>query len=261
MHAVLLVLAMVAYATPVVARLAGRPLRHHNAIVIVGIALHLAGLLALWIAKGAFLVSSLTEGLSAVALLVACGALPLLRQPRMAVVTDSLLACATLLLLAASGTHGVKGTAAEMPVWFLVLHVALIFVGLAGFAISFCLSLLFLVLRGRLKRKELQGLQELPALDTIDALNFRAMVTGFVTISAGALIGGVWAWFHGFEGDVTVWATLLVWLWYAVGLQGRVIGGWRGRLAALFGVVGFAGVTLLLAMLGVLFGGWHGMGA
>jgi ABC-type uncharacterized transport system permease subunit len=148
-----------------------------------------------------------------------------------------------------------------MPLWFLVLHVSLIFVGLAGFAISFCLSLLFLALRRRLKRKELQGLQDLPALDTIDALNFRAMVTGFVTISAGALIGGVWAWLHGFEGDVTVWATVLVWLWYAVGLQGRVIGGWRGRFAALFGVVGFAGVAIALATLGALFGGWHGMGA
>jgi ABC-type uncharacterized transport system permease subunit len=252
---------MVAYATPVAARLAGRPLRQHNAIVLAGIALHVAGLLALWITKGAFLVSSLTEGLAAVALLVACGTLPLLRQPRMAVVTDSLLACATLLLLAASGAHGVKSSAVEMPVWFLVLHVTLIFVGLAGFAISFCLSLLFLVLRGRLKRKELAGLQELPALDTIDALNFRAMVTGFVTISAGALIGGVWAWFHGLESDLTIWATVLVWLWYAVGLQGRVIGGWRGRFAALFSVVGFAGVTLLVAMLGALFGSWHGMGA
>ena len=261
MHAVLLVLAMVAYATPVLARLFGRPLGRHNTIVIAGIALHLGGLLALWIESGAILVSSLTEGLAAVALLVACGAIPFLRQPRMTVVTDSLLACATLLLIAASGAHGVKTTAAEMPVWFLVLHVTLIFVGLAGFAISFCLSLLFLVLRGRLKRKELQGLQDLPALDTIDALNFRAMVAGFVTISAGALIGGVWAWFHGFDGDLTVWATILVWLWYAVGLQGRVVGGWRGRFAALFGVVGFAGVTIVMAMLGALFGGWHGMGA
>ena len=261
MHAVLLVLAMVAYALPVAARLVGRPLRHHNALVLAGIAAHLGGLLALWIANGAILVSSLTEGLAAVALLVACGTLPFLRQPRMSVVTDSLLACATLLLVAASGAHGVKSTAAEMPLWFLVLHVSLIFVGLAGFAISFCLSLLFLVLRRRLKRKELQGLQDLPALDTIDALNFRAMVGGFVTISAGALIGGVWAWLHGFEGDVTVWATVLVWLWYAVGLQGRVIGGWRGRFAALFGVVGFAGVAIALATLGAMFGGWHGMGA
>jgi ABC-type uncharacterized transport system permease subunit len=252
---------MAAYATPVIARVAARPLRQHNSIVVTGIALHLAGLVSLWVANGAFLVSSLTEGLAAVALLVACGAIPFLRQPRMAVVTDSLLACATLLLLAASGVHGVKGSAAEMPLWFLVLHVTLIFVGLAGFAISFCLSLVFLVVRGRLKRKELQGLQNLPALDTIDTLNFRAMVAGFVTISAGALIGGVWAGFHGFHGDLTVWATGLVWLWYAVGLQGRVIGGWRGRFAALFGVVGFAGVTALLATLGALFGGWHGVGA
>src|SRR5262245_48707153 len=104
---------MVAYATPVAARVLGRPLRRHNAIVIAGIALHLAGLVSLWIAKGAFLVSSLTEGLAAVALVVACGALPLLRQPRMTAVTDSLLACATLLLLAASGAHGVRSNAAE----------------------------------------------------------------------------------------------------------------------------------------------------
>ena len=77
------------------------------------------------------------------------------------------------------------------------------------------------------------------------------------------MIGGVWAWIHpgaNIDIDLTVVATVVVWLWYAVGLHFRFIAGWRGGLAAVFGVGGFVGLSLLIGAASLVLRGWHGLG-
>ena len=44
---------------------------------------------------------------------------------------------------------------------------------------------------------------------------------------------------------------------YAAAISVRVVGGWRGRMAALFSVVGFVGLIIGLGAIGVVFRGWH----
>ena len=58
--------------------------------------------------------------------------------------------------------------------------------------------------------------------------------------------------------DLTVWGTGTIWIWYAVGLHARLVGGWRGRTAAIFGTVGFGAVSLVLGVAVLLVGSWHG---
>lgn len=262
MHAIPLVAAMVAYLTPLVYRLSGRTPPWRVRMIVSGVILHALGIVMLALEHRQLPIASLTEGLAATALLVAGGAVLLVRRERFDMVADVLLGLATGLLLLSSITHELAADATSPP-WFLAVHAVLIFVGFAGFAISFALSAVYLVLRRRLKNRDLKGIGKLPSLDSVDRLNFRSLVLGFVALTAGAAMGGVFIVVEDFEleGDITVWATALVWLWYAVGLQVRVVGGWRGRTAAVVGVVGFAGVTAILAVAGVTLGGWHGFGA
>jgi hypothetical protein len=48
-------------------------------------------------------------------------------------------------------------------------------------------------------------------------------------------------------------------MWYAIGLQMRLISGYRGRIAALFGVLGFGGITLIMGFAALVFRSFHGV--
>ncbi|MGB0639429.1 MAG: cytochrome c biogenesis protein CcsA, partial [Myxococcota bacterium] len=137
----------------------------------------------------------------------------------------------------------------------------LVFLGLGGFALSFALSTLFLVQRRRLKRKEFHDVGHLPSMETLDSLNFTTQCIGFAALTAGVAMGVfLLTQSSGTRGidDITVWGTCAVWLWYAAGLHARVVLGWRGRTAAIFGVVGFGSLGAVLAVVTAFFGGWHG---
>ena len=77
------------------------------------------------------------------------------------------------------------------------------------------------------------------------------------------MFGVLWA--HGRLGadwvaDPKILASLLIWAWYAVAIQSRLVFGWRGRAGVLFSVVGFVGVVVSLVGVTLLFSGWHGVG-
>ena len=144
--------------------------------------------------------------------------------------------------------------------WF-VLHFVLIFLGYGGMALSFAVSALFLMVRRRLKNKQLKEIARLPSLDTLDMLNFRSQALGFVALTAGIAMGVALAMSGPGTrgvGDLTVWGSLAVWLWYAAGLHARLVLGWRGRTGAVFGLIGFGGLGVILIVAAILLGGWHG---
>lgn len=146
---------------------------------------------------------------------------------------------------------------------WLPIHLGLIFAGIAGFALSFAVGTTYLVVRYRLKQKRLAGLQRLPSLEVLDRINFRSMLFGFVFLTLGIAAGGAWAavslhttWAF----DPKVLFTGLIWLWYGVALQFRLIAGWRGRWAALFSIVGFGGLVTSMVLLRFVVEGWHSNG-
>lgn len=144
--------------------------------------------------------------------------------------------------------------------WFPV-HLGLTFAGLAGFALSFGVGVLYLVARRRLKTRTLGGFS-LPPLEWLDRLQFRATLFGFVFLTLGIAAGGIWAaavveepWAY----DPKVLVTVALWLWYGVALQARLVAGMRGRWSALMGITGFC--ALLVSMVALRFiGGFHGAG-
>ena len=146
---------------------------------------------------------------------------------------------------------------------WLPIHLGLIFSGIGGFGLSGMVGILYLWARDRLKKKQFDGIQAMPSLEVLDRIQFRAMLFGFVFLTLGIGAGGAWAaasldesW--SFDGKVLF--TLLIWFWYGLALQVRLVLGRRGRWTALFSIVGFVGLMTSLVGVNFLISGWHGYG-
>jgi len=146
---------------------------------------------------------------------------------------------------------------------WLPVHLGLMFSGLVGFVLSFAVGVLYLYVRGRLKQKDFRQLGRMPSLETLDRIQFRATLFGFVFLTLGIGAGGAWAaatMDRPWALDPIVWFTVLTWLWYGIALQVRLVAGWRGRWSALFSIVGFGGLLATLALSQILFRSWHTYG-
>jgi ABC-type uncharacterized transport system permease subunit len=182
------------------------------------------------------------------------------RLPRMDALESVLLPLTAAMLVLGLLAPGTSGGVAPQS-WWLPIHIGFMVLGFVGLAISFSLSVLYLWVRARLKRKKLVGIGRLPSLAALDDLNQKSMALGFIALTSGIVCGALWAMGvsdGSLRFDLTTWSTLAVWLWYAIGLQLRLISGYRGRIAALFGVLGFGGISLIMAIATLVFRSFHG---
>lgn len=239
--------------------------RHHGRLVAaIGAAVHLVTLVLAAIFAGG--TPGFPEALSAASLgmmvayvIVGAGdrlrSLGLLLAPIAAVVLGTAMVVPHKQVAALAET----GTSPWLP-----LHLGLIFAGLSGFALSFAVGVIFLFVRGRLKaKKNLSSLRRLPSLEVLDRIQFRATLFGFAFLTLGIAAGGAWAalsFSDPWALDPKVLLTLVIWGWYFVALQVRLVAGWRGRWSALFSIVGFSGLIFSLVGLNFVVQGWHAYG-
>lgn len=226
-----------------------------------GFAAHLAGIGALTASLGTVPLRSPSGSITCISVLVIAGFLWTRRNPQAESVGSFVVPLAIVLQAVALFLPGESARVpsdAESTLWFPV-HAAMMLIGLGGFALAFGISALYLLVRWRLKRKKLAHLNRLPSLDTLDRLNTRFVVLGFAALTVGIAVGGIWA------ASMTerpamgpaAYGALITWVWYAAAIQVRVVGGWRGRLAAGFSVVGFLGLVLTLIIIAIIISGWH----
>jgi ABC-type transport system involved in cytochrome c biogenesis permease subunit len=232
-------------------------------LTIVATVMHLVALVAVAIAHGG--TPGYPEALSAAALgmMVAYAAVDAgdrLRPLGLVIAPLSTVLLSTALVVPARTVTALAETGASP---WLPIHLGLIFAGIGGFTLAFAVGILYLVVRWRLKTKQLTGLARLPSLEVLDRIQFRAMLFGFLFLTLGIAAGGVWAAATLEEAwtlDPKVLFTLVIWLWYGIALQVRLVAGWRGRWSALFSIVGFAGLVFSLLGFNFLVAGWHGYG-
>ena len=260
------IVALLALTVPVVAfryRLRATPAGRWTSTDVwdlVANAAMLVGLVLLGIQQGGAPMGTVPGGLLTLAFVVSVAWLVLKRRDRMEMTGQILTSLMAVLIIASLfDVPGDTGSIQTSP--FFVLHFGLIFLGMGGFAVSFALSMLFLIQRRRLKTKQLRGIEKLPSMDVLDRLNVRTQGLGFVALTAGIAMGVFLTLERNSDirlDDLTVWGSAVVWVWYAAGLHARLVGGWHGRSAAIFGTVGFGAVSLLLAVAAVVAGSWHG---
>src|SRR6266705_332927 len=141
------------------------------------------------------------------------------------------------------------------------VHIGLALVGIAAFVFNFAGALMYLLQERQLRAKRPGALYySLPALATLDRLTYRTLALGFPFLTTGLLLGVLWAgaaWGSVFAFDPLALLSFIAWAVYAATLAGRAVGGWHGRRAAYFAILGFAALALTLGA-GLFLPGKHG---
>lgn len=127
---------------------------------------------------------------------------------------------------------------------WLIAHVITCFVGYAGFALAFGISIMYLF-----KQRDREGktilLDRFPELNVLDELTHQLVMFGFLFLSAGIITGAVWAysaWGRYWGWDPKETWSLITWFVYATLLHARLMRGWKGRKIAYLSIAGFGAV-------------------
>ena len=141
------------------------------------------------------------------------------------------------------------------------LHITIGILAYAAFAISFLLSLIYLI-QNRVLRHGKPGLAfwRFPALDVLQRMSSSSVWVGLVALVIGTALGFVWE--HRLTGrfaiaDPKVVVTLVVLGVYGAYLAVVRAPAWRGARAALFCVCNFAIVLFSYTIVNLYFTGFH----
>ncbi len=126
---------------------------------------------------------------------------------------------------------------------WLISHVITCFFGYAAFALSFGISIMYLLKRLDTAEKNNLFLRLIPSTAVLDDLNYQMIVIGFLMLTLGIITGSVWA--HSAWGTYWSWDpketwSLITWLVYASVIHTRLVRGWKGKKIAILAIVGFA---------------------
>jgi ABC-type transport system involved in cytochrome c biogenesis permease subunit len=140
--------------------------------------------------------------------------------------------------------------------WFWV-HVSSLLFAYASFALASVLGLTYMLQFKEIKKKHLGYFyQRLPSLQTLDAMNSRAVTVGWIFLTIGVVVGAVWtaqarslapdnANIQAMSlDDPKIFFAVLTWAVYSFAVFARRTMGWNGRRAAWLSAFGFAIVLL-----------------
>jgi cytochrome c-type biogenesis protein CcsB len=142
---------------------------------------------------------------------------------------------------------------------WLAIHVITCFFGYASFAVSFGISILYL-LRERRGEKETETASWLPSTPVLDEINYKSIVIGFPMLTLGIVTGAAWAnyaWGSYWSWDPKETWSLITWFIYAAFLHARSNRDWRGRKAAVLSIFGFTAVLFTYFGVNYLISGLH----
>jgi cytochrome c-type biogenesis protein CcsB len=227
---------------------------------LAGWAAHSVVLIARAIELGAPPLGSLPDAISVAVWVIVLVEVLIERRTGLRVLGAFVLPIVVVLSLKAATPRAVTLAPALASVWIWI-HIALALIGIAAFVFNFAGALMYLLQEHQLKAKRPGAFYyRLPALETLDHLTFRTLALGFPFLTTGLLLGALWArtaWGSAFTFDPLAFLSVLAWLIYAGTLAGRAAGGWHGRRAAYFSIIGFAILVLTLGA-GLFLPGRHG---
>src|SRR5438552_12512269 len=144
---------------------------------------------------------------------------------------------------------------------WLWVHIGLALVGIAALVLNFAGAVMYLRQEHQLRATRLgTRYYTHPALATLDRLTSRTLAFVFPFLTTGLILGVLWAgtaWGSVFTFDPLALSSYVAWAVYAATLAGRAAGGFHGRRAAYFALVGFAVLMLTLGA-GLFLPGKHG---
>lgn len=171
----------------------------------------------------------------------------------------------TVLLAALAILPAIDPATAERPALLrsplFTVHVLSMLLAYASFALAFVIGITYVLLFKEIKRKHLGFFYtRLPSLQTLDAMNARAVVIGWLFLTCGLATGGIWA--TQIDGspdpraqamsvaDPKILVALVSWAVYSFALFARRAIGWSGSRAAWLSALAFLIVLLNLVPVG-----------
>ena len=134
--------------------------------------------------------------------------------------------------------------------YWLVFHVSTAIISYGAFAVSFVISLIFLM-RDKMKAQGFLD-QHIPDKEKLDMISYRSAALGLLFLTFTIFTGAIWAeksWGSYWSWDPKETWSLVTWIIYAVYLHLRIRNGWKGRSAAIFACAGF--VCVIFTYIGV----------
>lgn len=144
---------------------------------------------------------------------------------------------------------------------WLLYHVITSFVSYGAFAVSFAVSIIYLI-KYRAERRGSEGsfVNLFPDLKMLDEVNYKSIAVGFPLLSLGIITGAAWAnyaWGTYWSWDPKETWSLITWFIYAAYLHARMTRGWQGKRAAILSIIGFAAVIFTYFGVNFLLSGLH----
>mgnify|MGYP000170983115 CR=1 FL=1 len=139
---------------------------------------------------------------------------------------------------------------------WLTYHVITCFLGYAAFAVSFGVSIMYLIKVSSNWRK----LGILPDAAILDEINYKAIAIGFPMLTLGIITGAIWAnyaWGSYWSWDPKETWSLITWFFYAAFLHARYTRGWGGKKTAFLSIIGFIAVIFTYFGVNLLLSGLH----
>ncbi|MGA7105223.1 MAG: c-type cytochrome biogenesis protein CcsB [Candidatus Deferrimicrobiaceae bacterium] len=230
--------------------------------LLIGVILHTAGFALRYASAGYTPVTNLFESLSFFALSIAGIFLVVEIRYNLRTLGSFVAPLAFAFSIFAAFLPGeVAGLAPALNSYWLPVHVLLLFIGDAVFAVAFGAGIMYLLQEKQVKRKKMGAMfKRLPSLDVLDEVNYRCLTIGFPLLTMGIITGSIWAeyaWGSYWSWDPKETWSLITWLLYAALLHGRLTVGWRGRKAAILAIVGFGAILFTFLGVNLLLPGLH----
>jgi ABC-type transport system involved in cytochrome c biogenesis permease subunit len=135
------------------------------------------------------------------------------------------------------------------------VHIMSMLLAYASFALACVIGITYVLLFNEIKAKHLGFFYaRLPSLQSLDAMNGRAVLVGWIFLTVGVTVGAIWATqirdvpdprAQAMSlGDPKILMALVLWAVYSFALFARRAIGWSGRRAAVLSAVAFAIVLL-----------------
>jgi ABC-type uncharacterized transport system permease subunit len=153
--------------------------------------------------------------------------------------------------------RGIEGRSAVLQGPLFGIHVSSLLFAYASFALACVIGITYVLLFKEIKAKHLGFFYaRLPSLQVLDRMNHRAIVIGWIFLTAGLIVGVVWAAQAQAYGprdprvqamalhDPKIFVALVCWIVYSFELFAARRIGWGGRRAAYLSALGFAIVLL-----------------
>ena len=146
---------------------------------------------------------------------------------------------------------------------WLVAHVVTCFIGYAAFAVSCGMAFFYLFKHYQGKRNNFADPGARQLLKTIDNINYKMIIFGFIWLTAGIITGAVWAnsaWGTYWSWDPKETWSLITWFVYALAIHARYTRGWDGIRMSVVSIIGFMAVIFTYYGVNFLLSGLHSYG-